>query len=178
MGAAGNSSANMYNGREYDYVFSIDIAEGQPPLKLPYNVSEDPWSVAQKFIHQNDLSQYHLDTVANFIIKNSQDKRLGSAPAQQPAAGSFVDPLTGGSRYVPSSSNSSVGQSFGADPFTGSGRYVPAADSSVAAQHSYFPVREFLRFDQSNLDAIKSKPFFYSPPSQQSNYPRSSVQES
>ena len=35
--AVGSSRKQVYNGREYDYVFDVDIAEGAPPLKLPYN---------------------------------------------------------------------------------------------------------------------------------------------
>lgn len=27
------------DGKEYDYVFDVDIEDGKPPLKLPYNVS-------------------------------------------------------------------------------------------------------------------------------------------
>jgi len=37
--AIGNSRKQLYNGREYDYVFDVDIGDGIPPLKLPYNVS-------------------------------------------------------------------------------------------------------------------------------------------
>ena len=54
----------------------MDIAEGQPPLKLPFNNSQDPWAVAQKLIHDHQLSQQYLDTVANFIIKNSKPGEL------------------------------------------------------------------------------------------------------
>ena len=28
-----------FQGKDYDYVFDVDIQEGQPPLKLPYNIS-------------------------------------------------------------------------------------------------------------------------------------------
>lgn len=36
--AVGSGRKQVYQGIEYDYVFDVDIAEGQPPLKLPYNV--------------------------------------------------------------------------------------------------------------------------------------------
>ena len=73
MGAAGGTEATktLHQGKEYDFVFSIDIEEGQVALKLPYNRDQDPWLVAQNFIHEHDLSQYYLETVANFIINNS-----------------------------------------------------------------------------------------------------------
>lgn len=31
-------------------MFSIDVEEGKPALKLPYNLNEDPWFAAQKFL--------------------------------------------------------------------------------------------------------------------------------
>lgn len=37
--AVGSGRKQLYNGKEYDYVFDVDVAEGQPPLKLPYNVT-------------------------------------------------------------------------------------------------------------------------------------------
>lgn len=64
VGAVNNDSQKqLYEGKEYDYVFSIDIQDGVPPLKLPYNKTEDPWHVAQTFIHKNGLSQMFLDQV-------------------------------------------------------------------------------------------------------------------
>ena len=71
-------------------MFDVDIEEGKPPLKLPFNTSEDPWHVAQKFIHDNELPQVYLEQVANFITDNVKGVTLGAAPA---ATGS--DPFTG-----------------------------------------------------------------------------------
>lgn len=164
MGAAGQSDStkNLYEGKEYDFVFSVDIAEGQPPLKLPYNSSEDPWTAAQKFIHKNDLSQYYLDTIANFIITNSKGASSSNGSAPAPNAGdTYTDPFTGASRYVPSSSNSvptaQAANGGAGDPFTGSGRYIPADEVlPVKAGNAYFPVRDCLRFDQANVEAITS----------------------
>lgn len=65
-----NKPKTTYNGKEYDYVFSVDVETGTP-LKLPYNLDEDPWNAAQKFIHLHSLPQEYLDKVANFIITNS-----------------------------------------------------------------------------------------------------------
>jgi len=157
VGAAGQSDStkNLYEGKEYDYVFSVDIDEGKPPLKLPYNCSEDPWLAAQKFIHRNDISQYYLDTVANFIIQNS--KNGTSSGASEESSETYVDPFTGGSRYVPSSGNapSNSAMSQGEDPFTGSGRYIPPGQPKKP-EPALFPVKEFLRFDQANIEAISS----------------------
>jgi phospholipase A-2-activating protein len=37
--AIGQGRKQLYNGKEYDYVFDVDIEDGKPPLKLPYNLS-------------------------------------------------------------------------------------------------------------------------------------------
>ena len=37
--AVGQGRKQLYQGKEYDYVFDVDIKDGVPPLKLPYNVT-------------------------------------------------------------------------------------------------------------------------------------------
>lgn len=125
--------------QEYDFVFTVDI-DDERQLKLPYNKSEDPWFVAQAFIHKHELPQGYLEQVANFIINNAKQGNVSvpSAPAD------YADPFTGmmsallclflryflylwwylgGTRYIPG--NSSTGGSSGGDPFTGGNRYIP-----------------------------------------------------
>ena len=70
-------------------MFSVDIEEGKPPLKLPFNTTEDPWMAAQTFLHKHNLSQLFLDQVANFILENTKGVTLG-----QTSAGG-ADPFTG-----------------------------------------------------------------------------------
>ena len=41
----------VLHGKEYDYVFNIDIGDGIPALKLPYNNDQDPYHVAQVIMH-------------------------------------------------------------------------------------------------------------------------------
>uniref|UniRef100_A0A3Q2PZN1 Phospholipase A2-activating protein n=1 Tax=Fundulus heteroclitus TaxID=8078 RepID=A0A3Q2PZN1_FUNHE len=165
------SKSVVYEGKEYDYVFTIDVNEGGPSMKLPYNVSDDPWLVAHNFLQKNDISPMFLDQVANFIIENTKGHVVGPA---QPAGG---DPFTG-SRYVPGSSND--GSGFGADPFTGAGRYIPGSSSntsapsgvadpftgkgaySSAAQRQtatniYFPKTDGVTFEQANAPQIIAK---------------------
>ncbi|KAJ4435996.1 hypothetical protein ANN_18620, partial [Periplaneta americana] len=177
LGASGGtqstSGKQLYNGKEYDYVFSVDIEDGKPPLKLPYNTDEDPWFAAQKFIHDNNLSQLFLDQVANFIVNNSK----ANVPLGPKTSSEFCDPFTGGNRYIPSgSSNSASSPGNTGDPFTGGSRYVPAYNSeqrangmtvsstSVSSTASdncplkpYFPQKTYLRFDQANLSVILEK---------------------
>ena len=87
--AAGSSGRkNQYQGKDYDYVFDVDIEDGKPPLKLPYNLSENPYEVAKKFIADNELPLSYLDQVADFIVKNTQGATLGqsSSAAAPPAS--------------------------------------------------------------------------------------------
>lgn len=70
-------------------MFDVDIEEGARPLKLPFNVTDDPWMEAQRFIHKHDLSQYYLEEVANFIIKNTKGVTL------QAPSSNYQDPFTG-----------------------------------------------------------------------------------
>lgn len=76
--AVGSSGRKVeYEGQSYDYVFDVAIEEGQPSLKLPFNLSENPYTRAQKFIDDNELSQNFLDQVAQFIITNTQGATIG-----------------------------------------------------------------------------------------------------
>jgi phospholipase A-2-activating protein len=95
--AAGSANKVSYNGKDYDYVFDVDIEDGKPPLKLPYNANENPYEVARKFITVNELSMNYIDQVADFIVKNSQGTSIGNAPPAAPAS----DPWGTGARYRP-----------------------------------------------------------------------------
>ncbi|XP_008592566.1 PREDICTED: phospholipase A-2-activating protein [Galeopterus variegatus] len=135
----GSSGANqqtsgkvLYEGKEFDYVFSIDVNEGGPSYKLPYNTSDDPWLTAYNFLQKNDLNPMFLDQVAKFIIDNTKGQMLGLGNT------SFSDPFTGGGRYVPGSSGSSNILPT-ADPFTGAGRYVPGSASMGATMAGVDP---------------------------------------
>ncbi|XP_071552858.1 phospholipase A-2-activating protein isoform X1 [Panulirus ornatus] len=122
-GAGGSQSTSgkvLYEGREYDFVFDVELDQGNR-LKLPYNVCEDPYFAAQRFIHRHELPQEFLDQVATFIINNTKGMTLGGE-----TSGHFADPFTGGARYQPASSAST---NVVADPFTGSGRYIPGSPS-------------------------------------------------
>ena len=39
MDAVGSGRKQLYEGKEYDYVFDVDIKDGEPALKLPYNAN-------------------------------------------------------------------------------------------------------------------------------------------
>lgn len=123
-GSASTSGKILHEGKEYDYVFDVELDQGSI-LKLPYNVCEDPYFAAQRFIHEHELPQDFLDRVANFIMENTKGMTLGVESSSH-----HVDPFTGASRYQPGSSYDACG---GSDPFTGTGRYVPAGASRGTA---------------------------------------------
>ncbi|KAH8648468.1 WD40-repeat-containing domain protein [Xylariales sp. PMI_506] len=100
--AASTGRKTVYNGKEYDFVFDVAIEEGQPSLKLPYNLSENPYDTATKFINDNELSLNYLDQVAQFIVQNTQGATLGDA-----ATTGGADPYGTESRYRPGEDTSS-----------------------------------------------------------------------
>jgi phospholipase A-2-activating protein len=92
--SSGNSQKVSYQGKDYDYVFDVDIQEGSPPLKLPYNATDSPWQAAYDFLAANELPQTYLEQVANFISQNSQGASIGQQP-------SSAEPWGSESRYRP-----------------------------------------------------------------------------
>ena len=169
---AGSKKVN-HLGTDYDYVFDIELDDSGPKLKLPYNLSEDPYHAAQKFIHRHDLNQLFLDQIAQFIINNTQSQTIGSAPSTE----SYCDPFTGERRYVPPAAtlppaNTTPSRGYvggGYDPFTGSNAYTTRGDDSRqhepkksrennSRSNEFFPHLEYLLFDQvSQIESIVKK---------------------
>ncbi|GAA5931392.1 WD repeat PLAP family protein [Sporobolomyces koalae] len=152
--AVGSSRKQLYQGQEYDYVFDIDLGGGSPMLKLPYNVNENPYAAAQRFLFANELPLGYIDQIADFIEKNTGGVKLG--PTDN------VDPYTGASSYRgagASSAGSANSQGFSGDPFTGGGRSAPPAPSSQPSRPTggILPHRTFLNFTQANLPALRTK---------------------
>jgi phospholipase A-2-activating protein len=81
-------------------VFDIDIEEGKPPLKLPYNLTESPWDAARKFLEANKLPMTYYEQVSNWISDNTKGASIGqsSAPTQHTQAS---DPWGTERRYRP-----------------------------------------------------------------------------
>ena len=82
--SAASSKKTEYLGQDYDYVFDVDIEDGKPPLKLPYNVSQNPYDVATRFIQENELPIGYLEQVANFIVQNTQGATIGQQSPPPP----------------------------------------------------------------------------------------------
>ncbi|KAH9952086.1 phospholipase A-2-activating protein [Amylocystis lapponica] len=176
--AVGSNRKQLYEGKEYDYVFDVDVQEGVPPLKLPYNVNENPYSAAQRFLERNELPLTYLDEVVKFIETNTAGVNIGSSSNQ------YADPFTGASRYQPSQSASAGSAPEYMDPFTGSSRYRAAPPAVASPTSSYsdpytgssrytgassppsttktppkaiLPVRTPLLFRQANISAMQAK---------------------
>lgn len=158
-GTQSTSGKTLYEGKEYDYVFSVDISDTDPPIKLPYNRGEDPWHTAQKFIHKNNLPQAYLDQVANFIVKNSDTPILH----HQTANSSYQDPFTGGNRYVPGTSTNEFSTIGNVDPFTGSSSYSTQAATNqplvnfTGGQKKHFPYNKYSTFDNCDANKVLDK---------------------
>lgn len=106
--AASSGKKVDHKGKEYDFVFDVDIEDGKPPLKLPFNLSQNPYDAASLFITENELPITYLEQVANFIVTNTQGHTLGS---QQETTGGAALPA-------------------GADPWGSEARYRPGSESS------------------------------------------------
>lgn len=119
---AGSSGRKIsYNGKEYDYVFDVDVEEGKPPLKLPYNASQNPYEVARKFCEDNKLPITYLDQVTNFIVQNTQGATLGQTTGQG------ADPWGTEARYRPGDGTAEAPQ-------------PPAPRPSILPQKTYLDI--------------------------------------
>lgn len=110
MVEAAASSGNKidFNGKSYDFVFDVDIEDGKPPLKLPFNLSQNPYDAASRFIAANELPITYLEQVANFIVTNTQGHTVGAQQdTNQAALPPGSDPWGSESRYRPGSGVSS-----------------------------------------------------------------------
>lgn len=59
---------------EYDYVFEVDVAEGAPKSKLPYNEGENPLVVAEKFLTREGMNLGYKEQITDFIRKHTKGK--------------------------------------------------------------------------------------------------------
>lgn len=71
-----NKQKQFYKGSFYDYVFNIDVEEGQPPLKLPVNVVDNPYEVAENFLANYNLPSSYLQQIVDFILQNADGIKL------------------------------------------------------------------------------------------------------
>ncbi|KAF3903578.1 hypothetical protein AA313_de0203041 [Arthrobotrys entomopaga] len=140
VAAAASSGRKIeFEGKEYDYVFDVDFEEGKPPIKLPFNASQNPWDAARIFLERNELPMTYLETTANFIVQNTKGTRIG---ASQPQQSTGPDPFGIESRYRP-------GDDFG---FQNQNEVVPPPKIPKV-----LPWKTYLDIATVNLDAASKK---------------------
>ncbi|KAL2596577.1 hypothetical protein AAZV13_11G111000 [Glycine max] len=82
------SNRQFFDGIQYDYVFDVDIGDGMPTRKLPYNRSDNPYDVADKWLLKENLPLSFREQIVQFILQNTgQNNTTFDA--------SFRDPFTG-----------------------------------------------------------------------------------
>lgn len=136
--AVGSSGKKIgYLGKDYDYLFDVDIEDGKPPLKLPYNLSQNPYEAATKFIQDNELPMTYLDQVVNFITSNTKGTILGQT-SQTESAG--ADPWGTESRYRPGETGS-----------------TPASAPESSVRPKVLPQTKYLSIKTANLRPIFQK---------------------
>lgn len=168
--AVGSGRKQLYKGVEYDYVFDVDIKEGAPPLKLPYNANENPFAAAERFLNVNDLPLSYVDQVVQFLTTNTGGAQIGGGGGyQDPFTGAgayhgggsaattsaYRDPFTGAGGYQPSAPSGGAtggGGGGGRDPYTGTGAY-----SSGGSSKTFAPIKTPQRFTTINVMAAQNK---------------------
>eukprot|EP00245_Coleochaete_scutata_P010537 TRINITY_DN3710_c0_g1_i1.p1 TRINITY_DN3710_c0_g1~~TRINITY_DN3710_c0_g1_i1.p1 ORF type:complete len:551 (+),score=94.89 TRINITY_DN3710_c0_g1_i1:184-1653(+) len=151
------SSKNTLNGVSYDFVFDVDIGDGVPVRKLPYNRGDNVFDTADNWLLEQGLPGEYRSQVVDFILTNT-------GQANDPQAFNVPDPFTGGGAYVPQAPGGqrSGGMAF-PDPFTGGNAYVPGGPSgggfsaSKKAPLVHLPKRGMLYFDTAAYDGIWKK---------------------
>ncbi|KAL2927495.1 Phospholipase A-2-activating protein [Bienertia sinuspersici] len=121
----------VLDGKEYDHVFDVDIGDGEPIRKLPYNRSDNPYDTADKWLLKENLPLSYRQQIVEFIMENTDQKTFSFDS-------SFRDPYTGSNAYVP-------GQT--------------SANHAVSAKPAFkhIPKKGFLVFDVAQFDGILKK---------------------
>ncbi|XP_047941705.1 phospholipase A-2-activating protein isoform X2 [Salvia hispanica] len=127
-----NMKSSVLNGVQYDHVFDVDIGDGEPIRKLPYNRSENPYDVADKWLLNENLPLSYRQQIVEFILQNTGQKNFTPDPL-------FRDPYTGSNAYVP-----------------GAPSKFPDASSSKPS-YKHIPKRGMLAFDTAQFDGILKK---------------------
>ncbi|CAN0909980.1 Phospholipase A-2-activating protein [Linum grandiflorum] len=121
----------ILDGTKYDFVFDVDIGDGEPIRKLPYNRSDNPYDAADKWLLKENLPLSYRQQVVEFILQNA-------GQSSTPLNPSFRDPYTGANAYVPGGTSNTSG--------------VPAKPS-----FKHIPKKGMLVFDVAQYDGIMKK---------------------
>ncbi|XP_010999293.1 PREDICTED: phospholipase A-2-activating protein-like [Populus euphratica] len=121
----------VLDGFEYDYVFDVDIGDGEPIRKLPYNRSDNPYDTADKWLLKENLPLAYRQQIVEFILQNSGQGGVA-------LDSSFRDPFTGANAYIPGGSSS-------------------MSVVSAKPNFKHIPKKGMLVFDVAQFDGILKK---------------------
>ncbi|KAK7264325.1 hypothetical protein RJT34_31932 [Clitoria ternatea] len=125
------SNRPVFDGLQYDYVFDVDIEDGMPIRKLPYNRSDNPYDVADKWLLKENLPLSFREQIVQFILQNTGQKNITFDA-------SFRDPFTGSHAYIP-------------------GQTSRTSDISAKPTFKHIPKKGMLVFDAAQFDGILKK---------------------
>jgi len=152
--AGGKGRKVEYEGKSYDYVFDVDIEDGKPPLKLPFNLSENPYDRARKFLEDNELPISYLDNVVQFIEQNTKGATLGESNDGGP------DPYGSDARYKPSDEAARVpkvlpqGEYLSITAAKHEGEFCP-----VSFWGGYYSISRLSQFFPSRLEVLSNSSY-------------------
>ncbi|KAH1224605.1 Phospholipase A-2-activating protein [Glycine max] len=88
------SNRQFFDGIQYDYVFDVDIGDGMPTRKLPYNRSDNPYDVADKWLLKENLPLSFREQIVQFILQNTgQNNTTFDASFRDPFTGCKYNPM-------------------------------------------------------------------------------------
>ncbi|XP_010254965.1 PREDICTED: phospholipase A-2-activating protein isoform X2 [Nelumbo nucifera] len=126
-----NMNRAVLDGVQYDYVFDVDIGDGEPIRKLPYNRSDNPYDTADKWLLKENLPLSYRQQIVEFILQNTGQRNFTLDT-------SFRDPYTGSSAYIP-------------------GEPSIASGVSTKPVFKHIPKKGMLYFDMAQFDGILKK---------------------
>lgn len=91
-----NNQKTGYLGKMYDFVWDVALEDGAPSYKLPYNLSDNPYEVATKFLADHELPVAFMDDIVKFIRQNTAGATIGG-----PSDVGGPDPFGTENRYRP-----------------------------------------------------------------------------
>ncbi|XP_077233233.1 transducin family protein / WD-40 repeat family protein [Tasmannia lanceolata] len=130
-GPGGNINHTVLDGVQYDYVFDVDIGDGEPTRKLPYNRTDNPYDTADKWLLMENLPLSYRQQVVEFILQNSGQRNFTFDA-------SFRDPYTGANAYTPGEPS------------------IPSGGSTKPV-FKHIPKKGMLFFDVAQFDGILKK---------------------
>ncbi|VFQ67870.1 unnamed protein product [Cuscuta campestris] len=122
----------LLDGVPYDYVFDVDIGDGEPVRKLPYNRKDDPYTTADNWLLKENLPLSYRAQIVDFILQNTGQRNFTPDP-------SFRDPFTGANAYVPGETSKTLGT------------------SAAKPTPKHVPKKGMLAFDTAQFDGILKK---------------------